>query len=291
MKRSDIPSLDDLRALESVVRLGSVRAAASELSLTHGAVSRRVNKLAADLALPLLEPDRRGIRPTEAGSRLAATTGDALKLLGTTLGKLRAEAVTQPIVLSCERSLAMCWLIPRLSGFQDQHPDVVVHLSTGGGALDFARDHVSLAIRRLDFPVDPSWNVTPLVSEKMGPVMPPDMLQQFQSGDYIALGSKTRPNAWRQWLDAHPGSSEPREIRLMDHHFLMLESAASGLGVALSPLIIANDDIQRSRLIAPMGFDSDGSTYALLHTASLEITHGLLAVRTWLLHQAALSMQ
>ncbi|MCP1222324.1 LysR family transcriptional regulator [Acetobacter orientalis] len=290
MKRSDIPSLDDLRALESVVRLGSVRAAASELALTHGAVSRRVSKLAADLAMPLLEPDGRGIRPTKAGSHLAATTADALKLLGTTLGKLRAEVIAQPIVLSCERSLAMCWLIPRLSGFQDQQPDVVVHLSTGGGALDFARDHVSLAIRRLDFPVDPSWHVTPLMLEKMGPVMPSDMLQRFQSGDYIALGSKTRSDAWRQWLDAHPGVRQPREIRLMDHHFLILESAASGLGVALSPLIIANDDIKHSRLIAPMGFDPDGSRYAVLRPAHLEMTPSLLAVQTWLLQQAELSI-
>ncbi|MGV2068417.1 helix-turn-helix domain-containing protein [Agrobacterium sp. 22-226-1] len=39
MKRSEIPSLDDLRAFETVARLGSVRAAAIELSLTHGAVS------------------------------------------------------------------------------------------------------------------------------------------------------------------------------------------------------------------------------------------------------------
>ncbi|WP_204323131.1 LysR family transcriptional regulator, partial [Streptococcus pneumoniae] len=44
MKRSDIPNLDDLRAFETVARLGSVRAAANELALTHGAVSRRVSK-------------------------------------------------------------------------------------------------------------------------------------------------------------------------------------------------------------------------------------------------------
>jgi len=46
MKRSDIPTLDDLRAFETVARLGTVRAAAQELSLTHGAISRRVSKLA-----------------------------------------------------------------------------------------------------------------------------------------------------------------------------------------------------------------------------------------------------
>ncbi|NVN39433.1 helix-turn-helix domain-containing protein, partial [Ameyamaea chiangmaiensis] len=78
MKRSDIPSLDDLRAFAAVVRLGSVRAAAVELALTHGAVSRRVSKLAAELNLTLLEPDGRGVRPTRDGARLARAATDAL---------------------------------------------------------------------------------------------------------------------------------------------------------------------------------------------------------------------
>ena len=61
MKRSDVPCLDDLRAFESVARLGSVRAAADELALTHGAVSRRVAKLGRDLGLCLVEPMGRGL--------------------------------------------------------------------------------------------------------------------------------------------------------------------------------------------------------------------------------------
>ncbi|WP_204316220.1 LysR family transcriptional regulator, partial [Serratia marcescens] len=71
MKRSDIPNLDDLRAFETVARLGSVRAAANELALTHGAVSRRVSKLAQGLRLRLVEPDGRGLRLTPDGERLA----------------------------------------------------------------------------------------------------------------------------------------------------------------------------------------------------------------------------
>ncbi|XQZ97716.1 helix-turn-helix domain-containing protein [Komagataeibacter rhaeticus] len=62
-----MPSLDDLRAFAAVARLGSVRAAAVELALTHGAISRRVSKLATDLKLRLLEPEGRGVRPTRDG--------------------------------------------------------------------------------------------------------------------------------------------------------------------------------------------------------------------------------
>ncbi|CAP54902.1 LysR family transcriptional regulator [Gluconacetobacter diazotrophicus] len=285
MKRSDIPSLDDLRAFEAVTRLGSVRAAAIELALTHGAISRRVSKLAADLKLQLLEPDGRGVRPTPDGERLALATSDALKGISTALAEIRSPLTSPPIVLSCERSLAMRWLIPRLSDFQDRHPAIDVHLSTGGGPLDFERERITLAIRRLDFPLDPDWTITTLTAEAVGPVMRPDMAGRFEDGDYLALGSRTRPEAWPEWLATRPDVQAPRDIRLYDHHFLMLEAAASGLGVALSPRIIAADDVANGRLMAPVGFQADGTGYGLIRPSRMEVTDHVEALEKWIKKQ------
>ncbi|CAP54159.1 LysR family transcriptional regulator [Gluconacetobacter diazotrophicus] len=286
MKRSDIPSLDDLRAFAAVVRLGSVRPAAMELALTHGAVSRRVSKLPAELKLRLLEPDGRGVRPTRDGERLARAASDALGGIAAALAEIRSPSTAPPIVLSCERSLAMRWLIPRLSDFQDRHPGIDVHLSTGGGALDFARERITLAIRRLDFPLDPDWAVTTLVPETVGPVMRPDMAERFRRGDYLALGSRTRPEAWRHWLASRPDSAAPRDTRLFDHHFMMLEAAASGLGVALSPRIIAADDVATGRLLAPAGFDADGTSYGLIRPRGMDVTEQVEALEQWIVQQA-----
>lgn len=285
MKRSEIPSLDDLRAFETVARLGSVRAAAAELALTHGAVSRRVSKLATDIGLRLLEPQGRGVRLTPAGEKLAAATGQAFGLITNTLAEIRSTSAQPPIVLSCERSLAMRWLIPRLSGFQDKHPQVEVHLSTGGGALDFARDRVTLAIRRLDFPLDPEWAIVKLMPEQVGPVMTPSMRSCFERGEYVALGARTRPNAWQVWLDAHPSMPRPRTMRLLDHHFLMVEAALGGLGVALAPLAIAATDVDCGRLEAPLGFEADGTEYGLIYPRTMSQTDGFSALRNWLVDQ------
>jgi DNA-binding transcriptional LysR family regulator len=285
MKRSDIPSLDDLRAFETVARLGSVRAAAGELALTHGAVSRRVTKLSADLDLRLLEADGRGVRLTPDGATLADATGKAFGLIVDALSDIRTATAPAPIILSCERSLAMRWLIPRLSGFQDRYPDVDVHLSTGGGALDFARDRVTLAIRRLDFPVAPELTVIRLMPERVGPVMVPLLRQGFESGGYVALGSRTRPGAWEAWLNAHPKAPRPRTTRLLDHHFLMAEAALGGLGVALSPQAIAADDVATGRLEAPLGFAPDGTGYGLIHPKMMAVSEGLVVLRDWLIEQ------
>ena len=73
MDRSDIPSLDDLRAFEATARLGSVRLAADSLALTHGAVSRRITKLANDIGVRLFEKNGRGLRLTPAGETLNLT--------------------------------------------------------------------------------------------------------------------------------------------------------------------------------------------------------------------------
>jgi len=282
MKRSDIPSLDDLRAFEVVARLGSVRAAAAELNLTHGAVSRRVSKLSQHLNIRLLEVDGRGLRLTGEGSRLAQATTDALSLVSAALEDIRKVDLSPPIVVSCERSVAMRWLIPRLSEFQDRHPEIDFHLSVGGGGFDFERDRITLAIRRLDFAIDANWQVERLIEEEVGPVMHPAMTDRFAAGGYVALAAKTRPDGWQKWSTAHPDAPKPRSTRVLDHHFLMVEAAASGLGVAMCPKIIAIDDIRKGRLTAPFGFQPDGSHYGVIRSALARRTAGADQFVSWL---------
>jgi len=283
MKRSEIPSLDDLRAFETTARLGTVRLAADSLALTHGAVSRRITKLSEDLGFKLFEKSGRGLRLTTAGETLNLTLGRFFTELATTVEGLRAANVQQnALVLSCEPSIAMRWLIPRLPNFHSAHPEIALHLSVGGGPVEFRRDRVDLAIRRLDFGLPDAWHVRRLFPEKVGPVMSPQLMPAFASGEYVALGSKTRPDAWSHWLSIHSSVPRPREIRFYDHHFLIVEAAAAGLGVALSPLVLATDDIERERLIAPAGFDLDGSHYGLIWIGPRELSGNAHDLARWL---------
>lgn len=283
MDRSDIPSLDDLRAFEATARLGSVRLAADSLALTHGAVSRRITKLADDIGVKLFEKNGRGLRLTPAGETLNLTLGRFFGELAATVHGLRASSKGKTaLVLSCEPSVAMRWLIPRLLGFQEAHPHITLHLSVGGGLVDFRKQQVDFAIRRLDFAVPKTWNVRPLFHEAVGPVMRPELVQGFAAGAYVALGTKTRPEAWAHWLKTHPAARRPTEIRYYDNHALMVEAASAGLGVALSPRVLAVDDVERGSLAAPAGFDPDGSQYGLVWLGSGEL-HGVeCALVQWL---------
>ncbi len=290
MNRSDIPSLDDLRAFEAAARLGSVRLAADSLALTHGAVSRRIGKLSQDLGFRLFEKSGRGLRLTPAGETLNLTLGRVFAELAATVESLRAAGARQDaLVLSCEPSVAMRWLIPRLANFQAAHRHIALHLSVGGGPVEFRRDRIDLAIRRLDFALPEAWHVQRLFAERMGPVMSPGLAPGFAAGDYIALGSRTRPDAWPHWLAAHPSVQRPADIRFYDHHFLILEAAAAGLGVALSPLVLATDDLARDRLVAPTGFDPDGSHYGLIWIGEADLPPTAHALAEWLREECARS--
>lgn len=292
MDRSEIPSLDDLRAFEAVARLGSVREAADRLALTHGAVSRRITKLTQDLGFRLFEKSGRGLQLTPAGQTLNLTLSRFFGELSATVQSLRTQSVDQSaLVLSCESSVAMRWLIPRLGGFQAAHPGIALHLSVGGGPVDFQRDHIDLAVRRLDFALPAQWQVQRLFAEKVGPVMAPAQVPAFERGGFIALGSRTRPDAWAQWLKANPSPPRPAEIRYYDHHFLCVEAASAGLGVAMSPEVLAMDDVGKGRLAAPAGFQADGSHYGLLWLGTPQLEGARRELADWLLAQCAVLLE
>ncbi len=289
MKRSDLPSLDDLRAFEATARLGSVRAAADELALTHAAISRRNTRLAGYIGAPLFEREGRGLRTTPAGDLLHGACRRSFADLARTIASIEAtqRSPAGVILLSCERSVAMRWLIPRLSRFQDANPSIAVHLSVGGGAVEKGVGRDVMALRRLDFPIPEGWQVHGLWAERVGPVMVPEVVDRFGAGDYIALGARTRPDAWSDWLIACPDMPRPREIRMLDHHFLMVEAACGGLGVGMAPRVIAIDDVERGRLVAPHGFQPDGTRYGLLHGSRTELSEDASLLRDWISDMSA----
>ena len=74
--RRFLPSTAALRALEAVDRLGSVTAAAEDLNLTQGAVSRQVQTLEEQLGVPLvIRRGRRVVLTPEAAHYAADIRG------------------------------------------------------------------------------------------------------------------------------------------------------------------------------------------------------------------------
>ncbi|GGF55409.1 LysR family transcriptional regulator [Azorhizobium oxalatiphilum] len=249
--------LNALRAFEATARLGSMSAAAGELGVTHGAVSRHVRELEAQFGLSLLRRQPKSVVPTPGGAQLASCLGEAFDLMRLGVSRLAPS----PLTLSCSATIAMNWLIPRLGGFKRDNPDVEVRLNINYGEVDFVRDEISVAIRSSMFRAPQDVVIRPLLREDIGPVCHPDYAARLGLSvpEDLArariLGTATRPAAWREWLEVigHPDLLLDAQ-ETYDHFYLLIQAAASGLGMAMAPRIVAIDAIARGHLVAPFGF-------------------------------------
>ncbi|MBN9356719.1 MAG: LysR family transcriptional regulator [Herbaspirillum huttiense] len=260
-----LPPLENLRIFEAVARLQGFTAAGESLGLSHSAVSRRVSELESRLNVQLMHRTSRRLALTPEGKVLLEAVQEALQRIEEATEEILRPARQRPLLVSCERSLAMRWLIPRLSQFQDAHPDLPIYLSTGNGAVDVAREHIDVAIRRADFALDPRAVCISLFTEQTGPVALPGL-----SGKALLtrLHSTSRPDAWKTWarrarVAARAARGAASDLHF-DHFFLSLRAAEAGLGMAIAPLFMVVDSLEARTLTAPQGFVADDSRYIAL---------------------------
>ena len=90
MKSDLIPSTSVLRCFEAAAKHQSYTAAAEELNVTQGAVSRQVRELEALLGVKLFRAAGRGVALTEAGKTFAARLAPDLDRLRQSVNLARA---------------------------------------------------------------------------------------------------------------------------------------------------------------------------------------------------------
>ncbi|HBN8231056.1 TPA: LysR family transcriptional regulator [Pseudomonas aeruginosa] len=295
-RRRRLPSLNALRCFEAAARLENFSRAAEALCLTHGAISRAVRSLEEEFGCALFE--RRGQRVflSAAGRRLLDGTGQALDLIERTSDALRAEAGPTALVLSCEPTLLMRWLIPRIAGFMAEQPPLSIQLVAGGGPFAFGRG-IDLAIRRNDFPWPPGSHAHWLFDEQVGPVCRAgDATRHIQAGKAGAprlkpeaprLHTASRAQAWDTWTGLAGQAPASAAGQRFEHFYLSLQAAAAGLGVAIGPWQLVRDDLAAGLLAAPLGFLADGSSYHLLTPRPLREGEPAALLLDWLRRSAA----
>ena len=259
-------SLNALRAFEATARLRSFSAAATELSVTHGAVSRHIRMLEDSLGLPLLRRSAHGTEPTAEGQRMAESLSRAFDLIQSSIEQLKPG----PLTLSCSESIMMYWLIPRLARFQEANPEVELRFNMGYGSVDFTRDNISVAIRLST--IDPPKEVvrTDVVTEWIGPVCSAEYLRnlRLRSASDLARGrlmvSRTRPQAWVDWSRSCGQDLGDLHIAdAFDHFYLLIQAAKCGLGLANVPRMLVRDDLSSGTLVAPLGFSAGPNKLAV----------------------------
>lgn len=251
------PSLNALRAFEATARLRSFSAAAQELAVTHGAVSRQIRLLEESLGQLLLTRNAHGTAPTAEGRRLAENLSRAFALIQSSVNQLKSG----PLTVSCSESIMMYWLIPKLARFQEAHPGIELRFNMNHGPVDFVRDGIGVAIRLSV--IDPPKDAVRIdvMSEWIAPVCSPEYLRntRLKKAEDLKrarlLVSRSRPHAWSDWVRSSGSAlSELRVAEAFDHFYLLIQAAKCGLGIANVPRMLVRDDLNNGTLVAPLGF-------------------------------------
>jgi len=282
LQRRSLPSLNAVRAFEAAARLGSFKEAAAELSVTQGAVSQQIRLLEEWLGPPALF--RRSVRRvvlTPAGAALLADVGPALDRISDAVQQHRASHGDTPAAVLRVNALAtfsMRWLLPRLTRFRREHPDIEVRLSTSNETVDALSESYDVVIRGGPDTFH-GFSSRFLLSERRLPVCSPWLLTQEPLADVADLRRHTllhvtsMPRLWGDWLaEAGHHGLRPAGSLTLDHFYLTIQAALDGLGVAMGPTALIADDLAASRLLTPF---PDISLPARSYFAYLPEGHGI----------------
>lgn len=280
--RSFTPPLPTLTAFEAVARLGSVTKAADELNLTQSAVSRQIQRLETQLGTGLFERNRKRLQLTAPGARYAAEIRAALTRITNATFELRANPEGGVLNLAILPGIGTHWLAPQLKGFFEAHPGITLNMSTRTDAFDFAFEsfHAAIHFVRRTWPGARSLK---LLDEQMVAVASPTLLQSGPVTELPRLQLETRRYAWSEWSAANGWPVENSPLMSLDQFATMLRAAQSGLGVALMPDYLVEDEIARGSLAEPEGAKRvTMGAYYLVWPESAETYPALSAFRDWL---------
>lgn len=239
-----LPSAGNLVVFEAAGRLGSFTRAAKELAMTQAAVSYAIRSVESQLGTILFRRAHRAVELTEAGQRFHADVAFALEHIRKSVESVRERSRDNIVTLAGSTAFASMWMLPRLSQFREDLPDIDLRFQTSDRDIDLHDEPVQLGIRGGRPENWPYYNAamlapeiveavaSPLYLARHGPV---ESVQHLTRHRLIHLEEPHRPACdWRQWLMSAGvnGVTANRGLAINDY-VLVIQAVMEGQGIAL----------------------------------------------------------
>ncbi|MBF9033225.1 LysR family transcriptional regulator [Rhodobacterales bacterium HKCCE2091] len=280
-----------LTLLSALAEHGSFAATARALGLDPSSISHRVRALEADLGVALFSRTTRRVTPTRAGSILCAAASRSLADIADAVDAVRDLGSARSIRLSVHSSLAMKWLLPRLSAAEAAGLDLSFDVKEGLATFDGGEVDAGFRFGAGPYPGDHATRLCGCVLQPViGTSHPLAKLPDLDplSNPRVALlgdAGAERHRTGTTWADYYDLLGRPqadRPIRRFDRADLMLQAAIAGAGVALGRTLLIEDDIARG-LLRPVGEPVKvRAAYWLVTSPDRARTAGMADLTRWL---------
>lgn len=252
-------NIQTMRAFAAVVEAGSFTAAAEQLRLTKGVVSKQVSQLEGRLGVRLLNRTTRSVSLTEFGQAYYDRVSRILNDIAD-LESAAQERQTEPrgrLRLTAPQVFGELFVAPVVRAYLELYPEVTVELTLADRYVSLVEEGYDLAVRVAEPPdssliarkIRPVRLVTcaaPAYLEKKGrPAEPRDL----RDHDCVIDLNGRAPRAWRYRVGGEIATVAVSGRAAVNSAAAARGMAIEGLGVALIPDFVVASDLQAGRLI------------------------------------------
>lgn len=248
-----LPPLNSLKYFESAARHLSFTLAADELCVTQAAVSHQVKLLEDYLGISLFLRKNRALELTDLGKAYFVDVTKVLHRLADGTEKILLKKGEKHLTISVPQTFGIQWLVPHLSEFNQQYPDIEVRVKGMDHDENLLDKDTDIAIyygkgnwKNLHTEKLAEGELFVLASPKLLHNNPIHHKNDLKNHTLIHIGSHDN---WQnladylqlEELDAQQGS-------LFSHTFMALQAAIHAQGIVLANKILAQQEIENGNL-------------------------------------------
>jgi DNA-binding transcriptional LysR family regulator len=285
-----LPPVDSLRCFVAAAEHLNFRRAATEVALTPAALSQRIKQLEDMLGCVLFERSSRHVALTPAGQALLERARPALLALRACGEIGDASPSRVRFVLGTRFELGMSWIVPNLVDLRRERPEWHIDLLFGSSTEVLARleqGQVDAIVTSAPL-ANADWDAEVLHPEAYVLVASAGLLARVpfatpqDAAHHTILDIDGALPLLRYALSVCPGLAFA-DLWRCGTGAAVHELARAGQGVAVLPLYMVRDDLERGRLqrlLPDIELLSD--TFRLMHRKSSPVAETLRELAAWL---------
>ncbi|MBL4685981.1 MAG: LysR family transcriptional regulator [Nannocystaceae bacterium] len=240
---------DDVRFFLAVKREGNLARASAALRMDATTVGRRLGQLEEELGARLFDRTSGGFVLTAAGRRLLPRAEriecEAISLARDLSGE--DSKLEGTVRLSATEMLTTRFIAPHLGKFRTRYPGITLDLICTNREVDLARGEADIALR-LARPRQEHLVVRKLLSIELGLYASLDYVDKFgmpspsdlANHRFILFSDTANFRRENAWVTQHLGQGEV--AMRSDSVSSVVSAAAGGLGIAMLPVLVAEQD-------------------------------------------------